>query len=99
MCHVPPIWLLDLCSHSASFDCHSATELVQLEMAPQSPTARRRSGRPFPSPTVSKSPDSEPKDPLTRTKRLKQEEIDPSVDAHAPSVASSTSSTSNGRAK
>ncbi|KAJ7462354.1 hypothetical protein B0H11DRAFT_1871634 [Mycena galericulata] len=69
-------------------------------MAPQSPTARRRSGRPFPSPSISKSPDSDrPKDPLPRPKRLKQEDIDPGVDVHAPSVASSASSTSNGRAK
>jgi hypothetical protein len=64
-------------------------------MAPQSPTnARRR--RPFPSPSISKSPDS---DPLARPKRLKQEDIDHGVDGHAPSVASSTSSTSNGRAR
>ncbi|KAJ7251473.1 hypothetical protein B0H12DRAFT_1296210 [Mycena haematopus] len=64
-------------------------------MAPQSPTnARRR--RQFPSPSISKSPDS---DPLARPKRLKQEDIDHGVDGQAPSVASSTSSTSNGRAR
>ncbi|KAJ7497340.1 hypothetical protein FB451DRAFT_227255 [Mycena latifolia] len=69
-------------------------------MAPQSPTARRRSGRPFPSPSISKSPDSDrPKDPAARPKRLKQEDIDPPVDIPAPSIASSTSSVSNGRAK
>ncbi|KAJ6586970.1 hypothetical protein DFH09DRAFT_1142129 [Mycena vulgaris] len=70
-------------------------------MAPQSasPTARR-SRRPFPSPSISKSPDSDrPKDPVSRPKRLKQEDIDPGVDVHPPSVASSTSSVSNGRAK
>ncbi|KAJ7188187.1 hypothetical protein C8R46DRAFT_1242327 [Mycena filopes] len=61
-------------------------------MAPASPTAARRR-RPFPSP-ISKSPDS---DPLTRPKRLKVEDIDPGVDVHEPSVASSTSS--NGRAR
>ncbi|CAK5265740.1 unnamed protein product [Mycena citricolor] len=59
-------------------------------MAPQSPTSRRRSNRPFSSPAVSKSPDSEPRD--SRPKRLKQEDIDAPVDA-----ASSTSSASNGR--
>ncbi|KAJ7783225.1 hypothetical protein B0H16DRAFT_484910 [Mycena metata] len=64
-------------------------------MAPASPTARR-ARRPFPSPTISKSPDS---DPLSRPKRLKLEDIDPGVDAHEPSAASSTSSTSNGRAR
>ncbi|KAJ7045562.1 hypothetical protein C8F04DRAFT_1065290 [Mycena alexandri] len=64
-------------------------------MAPASPTARR-ARRPFPSPSISKSPDS---DPLSRPKRLKVEDIDPGVDAHEPSVASSTSSTSNGRAR
>ncbi|KAJ6625600.1 hypothetical protein B0H10DRAFT_2002154 [Mycena sp. CBHHK59/15] len=69
-------------------------------MAPQSPTARRRSGRPLPSPSISKSPDSDrPKDPAPRPKRLKQEDIDHSVDVPAPSIASSASSTSNGRAK
>ncbi|KAJ7132764.1 hypothetical protein C8R43DRAFT_1023224 [Mycena crocata] len=66
-------------------------------MAPQSPTAaRRRSNRPFPSPSISKSPDS---DAIVRPKRLKQEDIDPGVDVPAPSIASSTSSASNGRAK
>ncbi|KAJ7346671.1 hypothetical protein DFH08DRAFT_868993 [Mycena albidolilacea] len=64
-------------------------------MAPQSPTAARRR-RQFPSPSISKSPDS---DPLARPKRLKQEDIDHGVDGTAPSVASSTSSASNGRAR
>lgn len=66
-----------------------------VNMAPQSPTAARRR-RQFPSPSISKSPDS---DPLTRPKRLKQEDIDHGVDGTAPSVASSTSSASNGRAR
>ncbi|KAJ7703149.1 hypothetical protein B0H17DRAFT_1166951, partial [Mycena rosella] len=67
-------------------------------MAPPSPTTARRvrSTKPFPSPSISKSPDS---DPVSRPKRLKQEDIDPGVDVHAPSVASSTSSASNGRAR
>ncbi|KAK7057150.1 putative histone deacetylase complex subunit cti6 [Favolaschia claudopus] len=64
-------------------------------MAPQSPTTARRR-RPFPSPSISKSPDS---DPLSRPKRLKQEEVDQGVDGHAPSVTSSVSSASNGRAR
>ncbi|KAF7361852.1 putative histone deacetylase complex subunit cti6 [Mycena venus] len=64
-------------------------------MAPASPTARR-ARRPFPSPSISKSPDS---DPLARPKRLKQEDIDHGVDGQAPSVASETSSTSNGRTR
>ncbi|KAJ7084429.1 hypothetical protein B0H15DRAFT_849143 [Mycena belliarum] len=65
-------------------------------MAPTS----RRSGRSFPSPSISKSPDSDrPKDPTARPKRLKLEDIDPGVDGHAPSIASSASSASNGRAK
>ncbi|KAJ7647288.1 hypothetical protein FB45DRAFT_892967 [Roridomyces roridus] len=70
-------------------------------MAPQSPTAaRRRSGRPLPSPSISKSPDSDrPKDSVPRPKRLKQEDIEPGVDAQLPSIDSSASSTSNGRAK
>ncbi|KAF7315617.1 Histone deacetylase complex subunit CTI6 [Mycena indigotica] len=65
-------------------------------MSPPSPTSRRRS-KPFPSPPVmSKSPDSDR--PPPRGKRMKQEDIDPTVDTQDPSIVSSTSSTSNGRA-
>ncbi|KAJ7287487.1 hypothetical protein C8J57DRAFT_1284049 [Mycena rebaudengoi] len=67
-------------------------------MGPQSPTARRRSGRPLQSPSI--SPDSDaPKDPASRPRRPKQEDIDHSVDVPQPSNVSTASSTSNGRAK
>ncbi|KAF7321371.1 Histone deacetylase complex subunit CTI6 [Mycena kentingensis (nom. inval.)] len=58
---------------------------------PPSPT-RRRSYRPF-SPTVPNSPDSAP-----RGKRPKQEDVEATVDGQDPSIPSSASSTSNGRA-
>ncbi|KAJ7072284.1 hypothetical protein C8F01DRAFT_1243348 [Mycena amicta] len=63
---------------------------------PTSPTSRRRStNRPFQSPPItSKSPDS---DRLPRGKRMKQEDIDPTVDTQAL-IVSSASSASNGRA-